>query len=32
MEEPRHMTLGIQVLAWDRKTTKTNVREYRSGN
>ena len=30
IKEPRHMTLEIQILAWDRHTL--NVREYRRGN
>ena len=30
IKEPRHMTLEIQILAWDRPTR--NVREYRRGN
>jgi hypothetical protein len=30
IEEPRHMTLEIQVLAWDRPTIY--IKEYRRGN
>ena len=30
IKEPWHMTLEIQVVAWDRPTI--NVREYRRGN